>query len=106
MEKKHDITNKDLRKKAKNVQICKNATWSRWSNEYIKALTECHNLKHHQKTNAIKNRDLVLIKGENKNRGKWNIRIVINPYPRVDGEVRAIKPRVRNEVYERAIQHL
>ena len=106
MENKHDITDKDLRKRAKYVQTCKNAAWSRWSNEYIKTLWERHNLKHHKKTNAIKSGDVVLIKGDNKNRGKWNMGIVTDLYPGPDGEVRAVKLRVGNKVYERAIQHL
>ena len=91
MENKHDITSKDLKKRAKYVQVCKNAAWSIWSNKYIRNLRERHNLKHHQKTNAIKTGDVVLIKGDNKNRSKWNIGIVTNLYPGADGEVRAVK---------------
>ena len=106
MENKHNITGKDLKKRAKYVQVCKNAAWSRWSNEYIRTLRERQNLKHHQKTNAIKTGDIVLIKGDNKNRGKWNIRIVADLYPGADREGRAVKLRVGNKVYERAIQHL
>ena len=48
----------------------------------------------------------MLIKGDNKTRGKWNIGIVTDFYPGVDGEVRPQKLRVGNKVYERAIQHL
>ena len=103
---KYDIVDKDLRKRAKYVQSCKNAAWSRWSNEYIKALRERHNLKHHHKINSIKTGDVVLIKGDNKNRGKWNIGIVTDLYPGIDGEIRAVKLRVGNKVYERAIQQL
>ena len=106
MENEHDITDKDLRKRAKYVQACKNAAWLRLSNEYIKTLRERHNLKHHKKTNAIKSRDVVLIKGDNKNRGKWNIGIVTDLFPGPDGEARAVKLRVGNKVYEKAIQHL
>ena len=96
IENKHDITDKDLRKRAKYVQACKNASWSRWSNEYIKNLRERHNLKHHKRTNPIKSGDLVLIKGDNRNRGKWNIGIVTDLYPGPDGEVRAVKLCVGN----------
>ena len=88
------------------MQACKNAAWSRWSNEYIKTLRERHNLKHHKKTNAIKSGDAVLIKGDNKNRGNRNIEIVTDLYPGPDGEVRAVKLRVGNKVYEGAIQRL
>lgn len=51
MEKKHIITDKDLRKKY-------------------------HNLKHHKKFNLVKDGDVVLIKGANKNSSKWNIGII------------------------------
>ena len=95
-----------LKKRVKYEQVCNTAAWSRWFNEYLRALREHHNLKHHQKTNAIKTGDAVLIKVDNKNRGKWNIGIVTNLYPGADGEVKAVKLRVSNKVYERAIQHL
>ena len=88
------------------MQICKNTGWSGWSNKYIRILRESHNLKHHQKTNAIKTGDVVLIKGDNKNRDKRNIGIVTDLYPGADGEVRAVKLPVGNKVYERTIQHL
>ena len=96
MENRHDITDKDLRKRAKYVQACKNAAWSRWSNEYIKTLRERHNLKHHKKVNHIKIGDVVLIKGDSKNRGKWNIGKVTDLYSGTDGEIRAVKLRVTN----------
>lgn len=37
----------------------------------------------------------MLIKGDNKTRGKWNIGIVTDFYPGVDGEVRAQKLKKR-----------
>ena len=48
----------------------------------------------------------MLIKDDNKNRGKWNIGIVTDLYPGPDGEVRAVKLRVGNKVYEKVIEHL
>ena len=48
----------------------------------------------------------MLIKGDNKNRGKWNVGIVKDLYHVADGEVRAVELRVGNKIYERVIQHL
>ena len=40
---------------------------------------------------SSKNGDVLLIKGHNKNRCKWNIVIVPDIHPGIDGEVRAVK---------------
>lgn len=94
IENKHDITDKDLRKREIFVQLCKNAGLSRWSNEYIKTLRKRHNLKRNQKTKSIKIGNVVLITRDNKNQGKWNIGIGTNLYSGADGEIRAVKLRV------------
>ena len=70
------IKDKDLRKRAKYLEQCKENIWKRWSNEYIKALREKHNLVHHGRENQISGGDVVLIKGEEKNRGRWAIGVV------------------------------
>ena len=52
---------------------------------------EDRKLKDHEKLNVIKNGDVLLIKGHNKNRCKWNIVIVPDIHPGIDGKVRAVK---------------
>ena len=84
IEDKHDIEEKDLRKRFKYIQSCKNSTWSRWSQDYMKALRERHNMNHKSKTAIVKTGDVVLIKGDSKNRGKWNIGIVTNLFQGTD----------------------
>ena len=66
-----DENDGDLRKRAKYLQRCKNAWWSRWSAEYLKALRERHNLKNKTTEMNVKPGDVVLIKGDERNRGRW-----------------------------------
>ena len=95
-----------LRKRFKYIQACKDLAWKRWSQEYLKALRERHNMKHKENLNKLRVGDVVLIKGDSKNRGKWNIGIVLDLHIGKDGEIRAVKLRVRDLIIERPIQHL
>ena len=54
----------------------KETLWKRWKHEYLVALREKHNLKHKDKTIKINVDDVVMIKGEEKNRGHWKKAIV------------------------------
>ena len=69
-EEVHTLDGKDLRKRAKYLEKCKNNIWKRWSDTYLKSLRERHNMKHLGKENAVKEGDVVLIKGDERNRGK------------------------------------
>ena len=50
--------------------------------------------------------DIVLIKGDDKHRGKWNIDIVEKLYKGKDNAIRAVKLRSRKKYIERPIQFL
>ena len=50
--------------------------------------------------------DVVLIKGDDKHRGKWNIGIVEELYKGKDNVIRAVKLRSRKTYIERPIQSL
>lgn len=50
--------------------------------------------------------DVALIKGEEKNRGKWKIGVVTDLIPGKDGVVRAVKLRAGKSYLERPIQFL
>ena len=72
-EDQNKIVDRDLRKRAKYLNRCKQALWNRWHAEDIRALRERHNLKqkaHEFTVKAVKTGDVVLIKGDEKNRGK------------------------------------
>ena len=66
----HNQENPDLRKRARYLAKCKDVVWGRWSTEYLRSLRERHNLKHNKQTQlSLSRRDVVIIKGEEKNRG-------------------------------------
>ena len=56
--------------------------------------------------NQISKGDVVLIKGDAKNRGKWNIGIVQHINKGKDGNIRSAKLWCKKAILEQAIQHL
>lgn len=87
----HHIADADLQRRAKYLRKCKATLWKRWSNEYLRSLREKHNLKHSGKPCTLAVGDVVIIKSQEKNRGKWPLGIVQDFYPGRDGFVRAVK---------------
>ena len=57
---------------------CKEAAWKRWVHEYLAALRERYNLNHREKTVKINITNLVMIKGDEKNSGKWKVGVIEN----------------------------
>jgi hypothetical protein len=94
------------RKRAKYLQKCKNAMWKRWSKEYLRGLRERHNLTHKVKQSKLSVGDIVIIKSDEKNRGKWPLGIVTELVLGRDGVVRAVKLRAGKSFLERPTQHL
>ncbi len=62
-----------------------------WTPEYVKSLRERHNLKHQKKRFSLKVGDVVLIQDEQRNRGKWNIGVVVTLIKGRDGELHAAR---------------
>ena len=53
------------------------SSWEKMGkDEYLTALRERHNLSHKEKPVKININDVVMIKGDEKNRGKWKIGII------------------------------
>jgi hypothetical protein len=100
------IDEASLRKRARYVEKCKNALWSRWSSEYLRGLRERHNLKHPKKEHTLKQGDVVIIKGEERNRNKWKLGVVVQMIKGRDGVIRAVKLRAGKSFLERPIQFL
>ena len=96
----------DLRKRMKYQRRCKEVLWNRWSGEYLKSLRERHNMKHKSKQMNVKLGDVVLIQDAERNRGKWNMGIVVKLFQGRDGVVRAVRLRAGKSYLERAVQHL
>ena len=96
----------EMRRRAKHVLKCKQAIWKRWTGEYLRVIRERHNLKHGGKARAPKVGEVVLIKDDSKNRGKWNVRIVAELYQGRDGVVIGAKVKTRKTHIDRALQQL
>ena len=95
-----------LRKRARYLQRCKDSLWARWTGEYVRSLRERHNLKHKKNAPTIKEGEVVLIKGEERNRGRWKVGVITSLIVGRDGVVRAARVRTGKSFLERAIQHL
>ena len=63
-------------------------------------------MKYNQRHMEIAIGDVVLIKGDEKHRGKWNIGIVEELYEGKDNVIRAVKLRSRKTHIERPVQFL
>ena len=100
------VENIDIRRRVKYLRRCKDVLWSRWTGEYIKSLRERHNLNHKRGGPSIKEGDVALIQSDERNRGKWNLGIVVKLIKGSDGVVRGARLRARRLFLERAIQQL
>jgi hypothetical protein len=101
-----NVSDRDLRKRARFIQRCKEHLWSRWTNEYLRGLREQHDLTHVDRTNTIAVGDILLIKGEQRNRAKWKIGIVEKLISGRDNVVRGAVLRAGRDKLERVVQHL
>ena len=97
----NQIVDRDRRKRARYLERCKQVLWNRWHAEYIRALRGRHNLKHKARELTVKTGDVVLIKGDEKNRGKWKMGIVKQIISGRDGNVRAVKLKTGKGEMER-----
>ena len=101
-----EIEEGDLRKRAKYLKKCKDIIWRRWRYEYLRGLRDFHYLTYTQKQNSLKIGDVMMIKGDEKNRSKWKIGIVSDLIIGRDGLVRRAQMRTGRDQMERAIEHL
>ena len=92
----HHIETADLRKRAKHLLKCKEAVWSRWTNEYQRSLRKRHRAQWGAGGDTPAVGDIVIIKTEDKNRGKWPLGIIENLTIGNDGVVRGAKLTVLN----------
>ena len=101
-----DEDNPDIRKRQPYINRCKEAAWRQWSNDYLKALRERHNIKCKTSSMQIKEGDVMLIKSLEKNQGRWKIGIVNDLYYGKDNVVQAVRLRAGKSYLEWQIQHL
>lgn len=101
-----ELQPRHLCKRARYLQKCKDALWSRWTTEYLRGLRERHRPKHKEGANYPTRGDVVIIKSEEKNRGYWKLGIIEELLPGRDGVVRATRLRAGKSYMERPVQHL
>ncbi len=98
--------NVDLRRRAKYLKSCKDALWKRWSREYLSALRECHNCKVGGKPCTLKVGNVVIVRGDESNHGKWSLGVIVDLFKGRDGVVHAAKLRAAGKSFlERPVQH-
>ena len=81
----------------------------RWVHEYLAALRESYNLGHKEKPMKINIKDVVMIKGDKKNCGKWKIgiiKMVSIIFMGKDNTTRSIKLSTRKSIVEKPVQLL
>ena len=60
----------EMKRRQRYLNKCKDAAWTRWTKEYLKALRERGNMLLQAKEMQISLGDIVLIEGNEKHRGK------------------------------------
>ena len=64
------IKHKELRRRAKYLLKCRDNLWRRWKTEYLRTLREKHNLKFKDREPRVAVGEVVLIRGDEKNKGQ------------------------------------
>ena len=100
-----EIESNSVRKRAQHLLKCKEAMWGCWTKEYLRGLRERHRGKKGV-GDSPKVGDVVIIKSEEKNRGKWPLGIVEELIVGNNEVVRGARLRAGKSHIERAVQHL
>ena len=100
------IKDKDLRRRAKYLQRCRDNLWQRWKTEYLRTLRDRHNLKFKDREPHIAVGEVVLIRGDEKNRGQWSIGVVESLIKGKDDVIRGARLKTNKSHVERAVQLL
>ena len=100
----HLEENRDLRKRAKFLQRVKDSLWNRWTREYLTSLRERHRLLKAKEEKHPSEGDIVLIKGEDKNRNRWKMGRVTRLIHGRDQVVRGVQLKTPTGTVERPIQ--
>ena len=102
----HLIENKDLRKRYKYLQKCKDSVWKRWSTEYLRSLRERYIAKKKGGRGIPAVGEVVIIKSDQRNRGAWVTGVIIELITGRDGVIRGAKVRTGKSILERPVQFL
>ena len=78
--------------------------WRRWMDDYLRGLRKQHRLKHPGSQSTIAVGDVMLVKDDERNRGKWKMGIIVEVITGRDGIARAARMKTGTGSYlERAL---
>ena len=83
----------NCKKQQRYVHVCKEAAGKGWDHEYLTALRERHNLNHKEKPVKTNVNDVVMIKEDEKNHGKWKIGFIENILMGKNNTIRPLRIR-------------
>ena len=69
-------------------------------------MRERHNMKKNRNVTGPVVEDVVVIQGDEHNKGKWKIGIIEQLYPGRDGKVRAVRVQCGKNQIKREVHHL
>ena len=98
-----DSNSDEWKKRPRYLQRCNENTWKKWKNEYLVVLRETQSQPQRQSKKS-KFGDIVMIKGESKNRSHWKIGKVSQMYTGEDEALRAVQMQVRTKFMVQPIQ--
>ena len=92
-----------LTKMSKRLEGAKAHAWNRWKREYVHSLMESHRLNKGMGTTPVVG-EVVLIVGDEKNRGEWKKGKVVRLVQGKDGVVRGVVLLRKGHTIERPVQ--
>ena len=98
-----ETESKDLRKRFKYVQKCKEVPWARWRKKHAKAPRERHNMKTKDPMSLAKVRGVVIVHTDDRNKGKWTLDIITDVFPGLEGTVPAVRVKTSKWYFDAAI---
>lgn len=99
----HHIQDVDLRERARYLSRTKDAMWARWTKEYIRSLRGRHQLKEGKKIRTPIVGEMVIIKGEEKNRNLCRLGKVVELIFGHDGAARGARVPTGKGTLERTL---
>ena len=100
----HQLKERDLKKRLRFLCTTKDGLWNRWTREYLTGLRERHKIVRGSKAEYPKVGDIVIVKGENKNRNTWKLGKIVRLITGRDGVVRGVELQTGNGRLERPLQ--
>ena len=100
-----NIKDHNLRNLDKSICYYKDHFWSRRTKKYLRDLWELHNLQYNSNEMSLKEEDVTMIRGNEKNRAHWRTGIFHDFLPGQSNITEAIKLRAGKFCLQQTFQH-